>query len=265
MPHMTTATKALRPFFTYFGGKWRAAPHYPAPAHARIVEPFAGAAGYSLRYPDREVTLLDADTRVATVWRYLIDTPADEIAGLPLYDGTWETTDDLTHLPDGARWLIGFHLNHGAASPCRRPSAWMRAGTHASSFWGPEIRERVAGQVERIRHWRVAEADYASAPDVEATWFVDPPYQIAGRHYRHHTLDYAALARWCQARYGQVIVCENVGATWLPFEPFRTIKGNAGTGRTQESHEAIWTATKPAVFDGMKAGGLSCDWQSAGQ
>ncbi len=35
----------LKPFFCYFGGKWRAAPHYPTPKHAEIVEPFAGAAG----------------------------------------------------------------------------------------------------------------------------------------------------------------------------------------------------------------------------
>lgn len=42
-------TKALKPFWRYYGGKYRAAPRYPVPLHRTIVEPFAGAAGYSLR------------------------------------------------------------------------------------------------------------------------------------------------------------------------------------------------------------------------
>lgn len=40
----------LKPFFTFYGGKWRAAPHYAPPEFATIVEPFAGAAGYSVRH-----------------------------------------------------------------------------------------------------------------------------------------------------------------------------------------------------------------------
>jgi hypothetical protein len=52
------ATPRLRPFFGYYGGKWRdAVKHYPPPEHTRIVEPFAASAGYSLRYPDRKVIL----------------------------------------------------------------------------------------------------------------------------------------------------------------------------------------------------------------
>ena len=40
---------ALLPFWAYYGGKWRSAPRYPAPVHGRIIEPFAGAAGYAMR------------------------------------------------------------------------------------------------------------------------------------------------------------------------------------------------------------------------
>jgi hypothetical protein len=32
----------LRPFWRYYGGKWRAAPRYPAPRYDTIIEPFAG-------------------------------------------------------------------------------------------------------------------------------------------------------------------------------------------------------------------------------
>jgi hypothetical protein len=35
---------SLRPFWRYYGGKWRAAPRYPRPTHDTIIEPFAGAA-----------------------------------------------------------------------------------------------------------------------------------------------------------------------------------------------------------------------------
>jgi len=54
--------------------------------------------------------------------------------------------------------------------------------------------------------WR----SYETAPDIEATWFIDPPYQKMGRHYVHSlSVDqYGSLATWCQSRQGQVIVCE---------------------------------------------------------
>ena len=52
------ALPTMRPFFGFYGGKWRDAPkHYPFPEHDTIVEPFAGSAGYSVRYSDRNVIL----------------------------------------------------------------------------------------------------------------------------------------------------------------------------------------------------------------
>jgi hypothetical protein len=74
-----------------------------------------------------------------------------------------------------------------------------------------------------------------------ATWFVDPPYEVAGRAYRFHDIDYAHLGDWCRSRSGQVIVCENAGANWLPFRPFRTIKGLEGRRGGKKSVEVIWT------------------------
>ena len=84
------------------------------------------------------------------------------------------------------------------------------------------------------------EGGYDLAPDVEATWFIDPPYNNAvGRYYIHgpEALDYESLGRWCQSRRGQVMVCENDGAEWLPFSPFETLKaGVNGSG----SKEVLW-------------------------
>jgi 16S rRNA G966 N2-methylase RsmD len=227
----------MRPFFTYYGGKWRIAPAYPLPRHATIIEPFAGSAGYALRYPDRKVLLIDADENIVSTWRFLISATADEIRRLP---DIKESIEEVSRLSQESRTLIGWWLNHGTTAPCKTPSRWMRDGKHSASFWGPEVRERIARQVDRIRHWSVLHGSYHDAPDIAATWFVDPPYQVAGKHYRKSQIDYANLADWCLSRQGQTIVCENVGADWLPFVPFLSAKANESANGGKVSHEAIW-------------------------
>lgn len=229
----------LQPFFCYYGGKWRVAPHYPPPRCFNLIEPFAGAAGYSLRYPDQQVWLYDVDPIICGVWDYLIRTPTSEILRLPL---AVSHVDDLK-IPQEARWLIGFWLNKGCASPCKTPSLWMREGLRPNSFWGSVIRQRVADQQERIRHWRIFNTSFETIPDMRATWFVDPPYQnVVGRHYRYSTVDFTRLGEWCQSRDGQIIVCEQEGADWLPFTFFRSIKANEGGNGKSVSREMVWAA-----------------------
>jgi hypothetical protein len=229
----------LRPFFSYYGGKWRAAlKHYPEPDHETIVEPFAGSAGFSLRYAHRKIILCEIDPVLSEVWRYLIRVKAKEILAIPDIDPEG-TIDDLK-LPQEAKWLVGFWLNAGAASPCKRPSKWMREGISPGSFWGPRVRQTIASQVDSIRHWQIFNCSYADAPTPRtATWFVDPPYEVAGRHYRFGSeqLDYEALGAWCRSRPGQVIVCENEGATWLPFRELADVKT---TRADRRSKEVIW-------------------------
>ncbi len=128
----------------------------------------------------------------------------------------------------------------GASSPRKSPSKWMRDGIRPKSFWGAEVREIIASQVEAVRHWHVIEGSYEQAPDIEATWFVDPPYQGAGKHYRCSEIEFAPLARWVNSREGLAIVCENVGATWLPFVPFARIKGNESKHGGKVSLEAVY-------------------------
>lgn len=235
----------LKPFFSYFGSKYRIAPKYPDPRHRLIVEPFAGAAGYAATHPHHDVLLIDADERIAGAWSYLIGATPDEVRRLPLWDG-WESVDDLTSIPQEARWLIGYWLNKGATGT-KKPSAWMRSGKYPDQFWGEAIRERIASQVDAIKHWRVIHGDYTQAPDVAATWFIDPPYEVAGT-YRQRPDDFAALGRWCQEREGQVMVCENVGADWLPFRPFIDAKATSGGARAGVSREAIWTKDDEGVL-----------------
>jgi hypothetical protein len=235
-PLMTSS--GLKPFWRYYGGKWRAAPRYPEPLLNTIVEPFAGAAGYSLRYPERRVILVEKYHVVAEIWRFLIGAREREILDIPIVLSTNDLPDTITQ---GARWLVGFHMNAAAVQPCRTTSAGilkLRTTTDPNGGWTEATRARVARQVSRIRHWQIIEGDYTGAPDILATWFVDPPYNNkAGSYYVESDLDYAALASWCVARSGQRIVCENEGATWLPFRPFATLKaGVNGHG----SKEVIW-------------------------
>ena len=240
----------LNPFFCYYGGKWRAAPKYPAPDHDTIIEPFAGAAGYATRYADRKVILVERDPIIAGLWRYLTRVSPDEIMAIPAE--VPGTVDDLP-ICEEARWLVGFWCNKGAATPRKSPAKWMRSGLRPDSYWGPVIREKIASLVEAIRHWQIIEGSYEDAPNMTATWFTDPPYEKAGRYYRFKLDDYGRLADWCKTRRGQVMVCENEGATWLPFKPFATIKSTPGVHGKSYSAEVLWTnaADEPSLFDLM--------------
>ena len=222
--------------------------HYPAPLFDTIVEPFAGSAGYSMRYPDRNVVLVERDPKIAATWRFLLQATERDVLALPDLAHR-QSVDDLSVCQE-ARWLIGWYCGRGMASPRKTQSVWIdnflagRYGNQSSPCiaWGPAVRERIASQIGRIRHWTLIEGDYEQAPAVEATWFVDPPYQVAGKYYRFGSslLNYEVLGEWCRSRRGQVIVCENVGASWLPFVPWRDIKASESKQCGKVSREAIW-------------------------
>lgn len=240
-----SAPTFLRPFLSYYGGKWKIAPRYPAPAHRTIVEPFAGGAGYSLRHYRREVILVERDPRIAGIWRYLIGASPSDVLALPLLDLEQSIDDAPPCDPDG-RELIRAWLQGGARNGKNTFSTMaknnLRLNPNTPAFWGAACRARIAEQVIHIKHWHVIEGSYADAPDVEATWFVDPPYNnAAGSVYRFNNsgIDFAALGAWCEGRAGQAIVCENVGADWLPFSPLLETANN-WNGDTKRSGEAIW-------------------------
>lgn len=233
---IATGTPPLRPFFGFYGGKWRdAIKHYPEPQYATIVEPFAGSAGFSLRYAARNVILCEVDPVLAGVWKYLIRVKVKEILSIPDL-GPDESVDDLKIVQE-AKWLVGLWLNRGTASPRKKPSKWMRDGIRPGSFWGERVRQTIASQVEHVRHWRIHNCSYEDyQTPLKATWFIDPPYQEQGKHYKFGSdqIDYVALAKWCRSRPGQVIVCENEGATWLPFREITDVKTTRANRRSKE-------------------------------
>lgn len=230
----------LKPFFTYFGGKWRSAPSYPIPQHHTLIEPFAGSAGYSVRYPSLAVRLYDLDPAICGVWDYLIKASSSDVLSLPTQI---EDVRDVRASQE-AKWLIGFWLNKGMTQPCNIPSKWMRdhaaADERPNTYWGVGVRARIAGQLEHIRHWKIQQSSYTDIPNQEACWFIDPPYVVSGQRYRECSINYPHLSQWAKDRLGQVTVCEQSGADWLPFRHHRVAKALEGKYGSKTSFESIW-------------------------
>lgn len=233
----------LAPFLSYYGSKFRAAKRYAEPQYSTIIEPFAGAAGYALNYAHKNVVLVEKDPRLAAIWRFLIGAKAEDILALPLM-GLDQTVSDLPECDPAGRELIRAWLQGGARNGKNSFSSMAKnnltRNPNTPAFWGRSCRERIASQVEKIKHWQLIEGDYTEAPDEEGTWFIDPPYNnAAGRVYNHHVLDYVALGGWCRTRRGQLMVCENEGADWLPFRALYSTANN-WNNRVKRSVEVIW-------------------------
>lgn len=235
----------LRPFFSYYGSKYLACQKgmYPEPEYDTIIEPFAGAAGYSLKFFQKNVRLYDIDERIYGIWSYLLGATPAEIRRLP---DVVEHIDDVK-APQEAKWLIGYWLARGQSSPRKYPSPWMRTrAVGARFYWGAYVRGMIAHQLKYIHHWKVFNKSYESIGfDRPATWYIDPPYCAKpGRHYKCNKVDFKYLAKWCRVRKGQVMVCEMMGADWLPFVRLKDINNTVKKGgKAGKSREVIWCRT----------------------
>lgn len=234
----------MRPFFKHFGGKWRLSGKAPPPEHDTIIEPFAGGAGYSVRYgAGRKVILIDADEDTVSIWRWLIAASEADVLALPVEPVV--AGEDIRNMGlDRApmlwiqRWLTPSGSRSNWYMP---PSCRVSPG-----FWSAKNSERHASQLHQIRDWEVIHGDYRSAPNIEATWHIDPPYiHNAHGHSEYGTpmLDYQELAEWCKSRRGQVMVHEQHGADWLPFETLSAKTSTSGqkkNGKAKLAHEVWW-------------------------
>jgi hypothetical protein len=227
--------------FYYYGRKKKFAGRYPSPVHPVIIEPFAGSAAYSLHedHWKRKVILVEKDPQVAALWRWLIhDATPNDILGLP-------------DMEVGQRTDLFLHLLHMASK---------RAFTYNSCTVTPFMveawkasRPYMARSVHKVKHWEVTEGDYKEAPDIEATWFVDPPYQGepgVGYRFGSGLIDYAALASWCRSRQGAMIVCEGAEANWLPFKDLVEVSAIAGKKHQEKVYLSGFSAPS-APFEGL--------------
>jgi hypothetical protein len=217
----------VKPFFPFYGSKWNMARYYPTPRHDVVIEPFAGAAGYSTFHAAPSVRLFDVDPIIVGVWSYLLHVSPGEILELPEMPEAGDCVDNYM-LPQEAKWLIGFWLNRGSAQPKKSRTAYSARTDRGQLNWGPRAKARIAEQLPGLAGWSITQGSYETAGDEYATWFIDPPYADKGRFYRHRIADYAALGAWCEAREGLVITCEGPGADWLPFREMGSFKSSKG-------------------------------------
>ncbi len=205
--------------FYYYGRKKQIAKYYPLPSYDTIIEPFAGSAAYSM-YKDnwkKNVILIEKDEKVYDIWKWLIEDASET---------------DILKLPElkvGDRSSEFLHIVH-AATKMAFHFKTIKVTSVLERNW--EISRRIFSEnLYKIKHWQIINDDYTSAPDIEATWFIDPPYKgDAGLGYRHSSklLNYEELAKWILERKGEVICCEGKEGDYLPFKPLVDLKGVAG-------------------------------------
>lgn len=221
--------------FSYYGSKSKVVQYYPHPMYDTIIEPFAGSARYSLYGNNwkKSVVLVDKYDVIVNIWRYLIKTATyDDVMSMPdISDGG--SVSDFKWRHDALRMIAGFTVNRGSSQP-KNKKHWCGSGGDGYA----NDRSKIASSLSHISHWEIVLGDYRCLSNIEATWFIDPPYQFGGEYYRHSNkkIDYKDLRNWIESRRGQVIVCENTRADWMPFRPLKVMRGAMHT-----TTEAMWT------------------------
>ena len=188
--------------FAYYGAKHEKAHKYPPPRFDLIIEPFAGAEGYSCHWARHRVTpscydrhertpghscrqadlgsgsvgntpgvrsviLNDADKGVVDTWHRVQRMTADDVRSLDAELDKERTYERLV------AWAGGNRTNRLFDTNGEKVTSRMRS--HRSG-WG-NVRERIIRHLDLVRTFEILHGDYRDLPDVEATWFIDPPYQ----------------------------------------------------------------------------------------
>lgn len=209
--------KPLRPLFKHFGSKWASSKHYPAPLpDSRIFEPFAGSAGYSLRYHWHQVTIWETDPHLQELWCWLIyKATSTDVLDIPLNvpEGT-----DIRSL--GLSWGQQLLLKHwqrtNNVGNCWTISKWGSS----SGQWTKNTQIRVADEVNAIKHWKFEQPSWIEP----GTYHCDSPY-FYNYQYKQKRFNYeqyvaninkippGSLIMACEA------VCPKTGAVpdYLPF------------------------------------------------
>lgn len=220
--------------WSYYGSKTNLAAHYPKPLQNLIIEPFAGAAKYSLANFEKDVLLVDKYSVIIDIWKWLQSCSPKDILSLPvilpghnLNDFQWDCVEQ--------KLLMGFIIQYGVARPALTPSKTKLE--HRKNYMN-FTKQNIAENLFKIKHWKFECKNYLDISNIKATWFIDPPYQYGGDKYvmSNKKIDFEQLSTYCKGRKGQTIVCENQKANWLPFVPFVRQHGSKGF-----QDEVIWT------------------------
>jgi len=221
--------------FSYYGSKSKIVDFYPKPKLDKIIEPFAGSARYALRYFDRDILLIDKYDVLIDVWSYLKNVSEKELLKLSNLKLEYRLSDLLDKNTIEYKFL-GYLVQVGQGNPKDTLSNMVGV-----DYFKKQIKN-IASQLYKIRHWKIKKDDYQNLKNDEAVWFIDPPYQHGGQYqykFNNKQIDFKSLANWCKSRKGQVIVCENTKADWMPFIPMTKMRGSKFT-----TTEAIWSNYK---------------------
>lgn len=226
--------------FPYFGAKHKLARYYPEPKYGLVIEPFAGSAAYSCFHAESidHAILVDKDPAVVALWHRMQAMSSDELESMQCPPQGERTSEVLFALAAGHQGQVLLH----------DPTATRQVTERMFKSW-PAIQRRMLRLLPLTRGWEVRCASYADLGDSEATWFVDPPYQSLqdayldnkAANYAVKAVDFEHLGRWCIERTGQLIVCEQDPADWLPFLPFVKQVSGART-KSGPKQELIFTA-----------------------
>lgn len=224
--------------WSYYGAKTNIIDHYPPPKCDKIIEPFAGTARYALKYFEKDILIVDRYLVIINIWKWLQKCSKNDIVKLPdMKFG--DHVDDYNFDCEEAKNLMGFMIGFMTESPRKTATIRMQQRPNSINY----TKNRIANNLYKIKHWTVRTGSYENIENQEATWFIDPPYQFGGSHYKFSEIDYSHLSSWCKSREGQVMVCETTGADWMDFKPMAIHKTRRGFQK-----EAIWS-NQPTAFD----------------
>lgn len=219
----------------YYGAKTTIVKLYPKPLHHKIIEPFAGTARYSLEHFENDILLVDKYDVIIKIWHFLQQASEKDVLGINRQLIPQKKASDYIFDSEGEKLLFQFLIKKAPERPSLKVTD--RVAIARPNYMNYSLK-RISKQLYKIRHWKIQLGTYEEIENQTATWFFDTPYEFGGACYpcssRH--LNFPAIGDHCKTRLGQVIVCENMKATWLPFVPLKSMKGSLGF-----SNEAIWT------------------------
>ena len=172
--------------WSYYGSKTSIAKFYPPPKYGHIIEPFAGAAKYSLLYWDREVTLIEKYNVVAKIWKWLQQCSKNDILKLPHKLSPGTNIRDMKFDCIEQQWLYGFIIAKGAEKP--RFKVTDRVALFRPNHINYHL-NKIANNLYKIKHWHIIYGNYDEFKNIEATWFIDPTYQHGGYDYIENEID----------------------------------------------------------------------------
>ena len=229
--------------WSYYGAKTNIVDCYPPPKFDKIIEPFAGTARYALKYFEKDVLLIDKYDIIIKIWKWLQQCSEADVLSLPRFK-IGDNINEHQYDCEEQRFLMGYLCGFSF----RRPTDIAVVRDRDRPMQLNHRINNIASQLFKIRHWEIIQADYTDVDNKQATWFIDPPYQFGGEWYARSNkhINYEELKTWCEARTGQIIVCENSKANWMSFKPMVT--QNVLSGKNQE---AIWS-NLPTAFDNVQ-------------